>query len=637
MILDQLRQTHNKVTVLLLPWGTRRRRCYELVWFSISIIRSEGWNSFFKKLKTWFYNILKSTNRLSFPNLYRIETKQMETVYTEFSKYSVELPNVDIIITTYNSTPFLRNLLDSIRDLDYPKRLLKIIAIDNDSTDDTTSILKSASKEKIFAGFEVIESDKNLGYGKAVNIASKFGIAPFIFIINPDIKLSKDSLTILINQAIQDREAWLWEPRQFPYEHPKYYDPLTLETIWSSGAGFLIKRNRFIQLGGFDERFFMYAEDVDLSFRVWNSGGKCRYVPSAVIWHFSYSKPNEIKPLQWYYSLKNNILLRFKFGKFSEVLEGYCLLLGIFVKGQKSIRHSRWILVKLLFHNLKLIPSVILWRFRNKTNILNNYRFVGWDYEVVKLGAFYHNDYCFKKPLVSIVVRTMNRPAYLKEAIQSLVNQTYRPLEVIVIEDGPDTSHEVIDNFVGTSGITFSYHALGINLGRCRTGNEALALVTGEYINFLDDDDLLYPDHVEVLVQTLLRHENEYKAAYAASFQVKTTFCIDSIKRHEYTNFYLKYSIEELLSRNLFPIQAVLFHRTLYDLFGGFDQQLDVLEDWDLWLRYSIGTKYLSVEKTTSEFRIPENTSMRLKRQSILTNAYSKIRMKNGITKKEIL
>ena len=64
----------------------------------------------------------------------------------------------------------------------------------------------------------------------------------------------------------------------FPYEHPKIYDPVTQEAQWSSGAAFAIRCEVYERLGGFDEKIFMYGEDVDLSWRLRSFGYKIRYV-----------------------------------------------------------------------------------------------------------------------------------------------------------------------------------------------------------------------------------------------------------------------------------------------------------------------------------------------------------------------
>ncbi len=76
-------------------------------------------------------------------------------------------------------------------------------------------------------------------------------------------------------------EAALVEATQFPLEHPKEYDPESGATSWCSAACLLVRAGVFEELGGFDERIFLYCEDVDLSWRCWLAGHSCLHEPAA--------------------------------------------------------------------------------------------------------------------------------------------------------------------------------------------------------------------------------------------------------------------------------------------------------------------------------------------------------------------
>jgi hypothetical protein len=73
---------------------------------------------------------------------------------------------------------------------------------------------------------------------------------------------------------------------------------------------------------------------------------------------------------------------------------------------------------------------------------------------------------------------------------------------------------------------------------------------------------------------------------------------------------------------NFIPIQAVVFRRELYDCYGGFDESLDYLEDWNLWTRYSQAGDFLLIEKTTSMFRVPYDLAEKATRQMMLDKYY---------------
>ena len=77
-----------------------------------------------------------------------------------------------------------------------------------------------------------------------------------------------------------------------------------------------------------------------------------------------------------------------------------------------------------------------------------------------------------------------------------------------------------------------------------------------------------------------------------------------------------------LWHHNYLPIQAVLFHRSLYERYGGFAEDMDQLEDWNLWTRYTLEDDFVLVEKTTSKYRVPANAREAAGRQERLDRAY---------------
>ena len=78
-----------------------------------------------------------------------------------------------------------------------------------------------------------------------------------------------------------------------------------------------------------------------------------------------------------------------------------------------------------------------------------------------------------------------------------------------------------------------------------------------------------------------------------------------------------------LWHHNYLPIQAVLFHRRLYERYGGFAEDMDQLEDWNLWTRYTLEDDFVLVDKTTSKYRVPANAVIAADRQARLDHAYA--------------
>src|SRR4029079_9920370 len=209
-----------------------------------------------------------------------------------------------------------------------------------------------------------------------------------------------------------------------------------------------------------------------------------------------------------------------------------------------------------------------------------------------------------------------------REALASCAHQTYPNLEVVVIEDGPERSRAVVDEVRGR--LALRYRATGKRTGRAHAGNLALAEARGEWLNFLDDDDVLFADHCEVLIDAVQRAN--VTGGYSVSRETHTDIADREHARYEevfhITRHRQPFDRLTLWHHNYLPIQAGLFHRSLYERCGGFAEDMDQLEDWNLWTRYPLEDDFVLVEKTTSKYRVPANAREAAGRQEQLDRAY---------------
>lgn len=137
-------------------------------------------------------------------------------------------------------------------------------------------------------GVEWVAGSGNVGFGRAQNnlmrMAFERGADCYIG-ANPDGAFHPEAIVNLLKMNQRHRGKALIEALQFPAEHPKFYHPESLSTAWCSGACFLMPREIFSDVGGFDENIFLYCEDVDLSWRVRAAGFETLSCPTALFYH----------------------------------------------------------------------------------------------------------------------------------------------------------------------------------------------------------------------------------------------------------------------------------------------------------------------------------------------------------------
>ena len=535
---------------------------------------------------------------------------------------------VDLSVVTYRPDlaaleRLFSSLAEQVGGLD-----LRVLVLDNsDNGDASASIaaLPSLATGGKFSAVSIEHSSSNVGFGRGHNANAARGTAPWLLILNQDCVVEPGVLAPLVSTAeTDDARVAAWEMRQIPFEHPKAYDPVTLDVPWVSGAATLLRRSAFDAVGGFDTHLFMYGEDVDLSWRLRAAGFRLRYLPRFAVVHRTYAKPAEVKPLQVLGGVRTNLCLRARFGGAGTTLRGIALL-GAEVLAPQDFHGRRRGLLRGLGSFAKHWPHFARTRVPSTPQFAPT--FASWNYEERRDGAFIdfrslREAPRAETPLVSILIRTVDRGAWLAQALETVAQQTWPNIEAVVIEDGPARSEAVVDRF--RDRLQIHYQATGERVGRARAGNLALANARGEWLNFLDDDDVLFADHVEVLVEAATRART--KGAYALAWEARTTIhdrehaVFDEVART--TVHRQPFDRLKLWHHNYLPIQAVLFHRDLYREHGGFAEDMDQLEDWNLWTRYTLDADFVMVEKTTSKYRVPSSAKDTAARQKLLDEAY---------------
>lgn len=188
-------------------------------------------------------------------------------------------------------------------------------------------------------------------------------------------------------------------------------------------------------------------------------------------------------------------------------------------------------------------------------------------------------------PLISVVIPTYNRADLLPRAIQSVLNQTFKDFELIVVDDGStDNTEEIVAGFRRQIGNVF--YVRQPNSGQCADPkNHGIELSTGRYLAFLDSDDEWLPRKLEMQLQLL---ENKPALGFVGCnitvFDNKTGL---TLRTHDLDRYVRNDFVEEVLKLNVLTPSAVMVRRAVIDNVGVFDTELKVADDLDMWLRIS--------------------------------------------------
>lgn len=255
-----------------------------------------------------------------------------------------------VIIPNYNGKKFLKSCFKSLKVQDLA---MEIIVIDNASQDGSAEYIKENYPE-----LTLIENKENLGFAAAVNQGINASSSEYVFLLNNDVELEPSCISNLIKCIEKDENIFAVASKMVQYNDISKMDDAGDEyTIlgwtkkvgdgkspdlykaeretFSACAGAAIYRKGILEeIGYFDENFFAYMEDVDISYRARIQGYKCVYCPEAVVYHFgsgtSGSRYNEFKIRL---AARNNVYVPYKNMPWPQLALNFVFLLaGFFIK-----------------------------------------------------------------------------------------------------------------------------------------------------------------------------------------------------------------------------------------------------------------------------------------------------------------
>ena len=205
-------------------------------------------------------------------------------------------------------------------------------------------------------------------------------------------------------------------------------------------------------------------------------------------------------------------------------------------------------------------------------------------------------------PLISVIIPAYNAEKTIKQTIESVLDQTFSDFEIIVINDGSqDSTLDIVSSTPDPRIKVFSYP----NAGPQKSRNRGWGTASGEYVSFLDADDLWTPDKLEAQLKAL--QENP-EAAVAYSWTDYIDESGQLLPQHVYGNFtgdiYVKLLLADFVGNGSNP----LIRKQALAEVGGFDELLVAGQDWDMWVRLASKYSFVAVPSVHILYRVSGNS-----------------------------
>jgi N-acetylglucosaminyl-diphospho-decaprenol L-rhamnosyltransferase len=192
---------------------------------------------------------------------------------------TIDNPLISLIIVTYNSAALLPECLAAIASTIYPN--YEVLVVDNASSDGTPQLVAER-----YPQVRLLPNSANIGFGPACNRGVLAANGELLVFLNPDVVVTPDWLSILARHMAEQPDAGIICPQTlYPDQSLPNAPAPVADTATVPGCAMLVRRSAWQQLGGFDERYFLYWEDTDMCWRAWLLGWRVLEDFEAYVYH----------------------------------------------------------------------------------------------------------------------------------------------------------------------------------------------------------------------------------------------------------------------------------------------------------------------------------------------------------------
>ena len=255
-------------------------------------------------------------------------------------------PKVSIIIVNYNGKELLQKCLDSLLKVNYDN--FEIILVDNNSTDGTVEFIT-----KNYPSLIIIKLDSNKGFAEPNNVAAKISKGKYLLFLNNDTVVTPNFISEMVKVMETDKkiaicQSLLLKPDGSVDSSGDFIDHLGVvynsktkideirEVSSAKGASMLVRSDIFEKLDGFDQKFFVTFEDVDLCWRSWILGYRVLIIPTSIVYHEGGITIKKIKSEIAFHGFKNQLAM--KITNFEPILAMRNMMLFFGIYGIRELK-----------------------------------------------------------------------------------------------------------------------------------------------------------------------------------------------------------------------------------------------------------------------------------------------------------
>lgn len=243
----------------------------------------------------------------------------------------MKTPKVSLIVLNYNGGDFVEPCLDSLATQTY--RDFELIVVDNASSDGSWELIEA---KRDAMGFMAIRNAENLGYSEGNNVGIRVARGEYVLVLNNDTVCEPNWLATLMREAEARADVDMFACQIRSFDRRETLDTIGIivyrdgmsrglgrlepaadyaearEVFAPSGCAGLYRRNALERVGMFPGTFFAYCEDMDLGMRIRLAGGRCWYVPEAIVYHHYSATAGKYSPLKAYLVERNHLWVRLR-------------------------------------------------------------------------------------------------------------------------------------------------------------------------------------------------------------------------------------------------------------------------------------------------------------------------------------